>query len=172
MSEKYVISYSALLNESVQYIVVEGQEHALAAINHLKELNLTSAGFIPLNRLKKYVPNDSYHSLVTYEGFLGHAVDLVSYENKYKPLFNFLFNDVIIVDTLENALKISNCSESQHKLITLQGEIVDMGGAILGGGYASSTDILGAKNKISKLTEELENVELAINAIKSDNNIK
>ena len=143
----------AVLGTHLQDIVVEHWADALAAIELLQRSGGGRATFLPLDAMRGtrgrgtrdegQGTRDEGQEGAEVEGALGWAVDLVKFEPRYAPIFNYLLGKVLIVRDLQTALvtPVTPVSSTTpvtlanplFTIVTLSGEVVHPGGAITGG---------------------------------------
>jgi chromosome segregation protein len=144
---QYRIAIETALGESAGYVVVENVQEAYAAIDFLKKNKKGKATFICLDRL----PSMSNHRvLIQNAGVIGWASTLVQFDNNHERLFNFLFDETLLVNDVSSALAVVNDYPS-IRCITLDGEIVTGKGVVRGGSVRQ--DEGGHISKKSQLEE-------------------
>ena len=161
-------------------VVVQSDETAVRCINFLKERRLGSVIFIPLNKIQASAPNKDSKDLLSANGAIGFAVELLSFDEKYKKAFQFVFGSTIIVDNLENAKSIG---VGRERMVTLGGDVMEKTG-MMRGGYRREGSVSWAvlvddkfsgsqeelmkeiailKNKIEESVRERETLEIELN---------
>jgi chromosome segregation ATPase len=105
-------------------LVVANNSEAQIAIAHLKEHQIGRARFIPLENIRPPQRKQPPKA----DGVIGLAIDIIKYDPEYAPALSYALGNTLIVDTLENGLKIKN-----WRVVTLAGELIDPRGAIVGG---------------------------------------
>lgn len=168
IDENHSICISVALGGSSSYIVVDNEIKAKEAINYLKNNNIGRATFFPLNIIKsKYVDIDTLSSIKKQQGFIGLASTLVKYDPKYKNIIENQLGNIIVVDNIENANKISKLIHNSYRIVTLDGELLHVGGSITGGKIANSRNIITEKYELEDNIKKLDNT---INLIKEIEN--
>ncbi|WP_036452681.1 AAA family ATPase [Mycoplasma buteonis] len=161
----YVTAIETVLANAVQHVVVDRPDTAVEAVNFLKKNNGGRATFIPLSSIKEKFVRDDYLLVVrNYAGFIGLASELVDTKPEYNTLKSFLLGNVIVVDDIKSAEKISNILDKKYMVVTLDGDIVRVGGIIVGGTAQESDDNLGIENKI----KDLQNLIPGLESIKNN----
>lgn len=161
VNEKYALAIETILSSAMQHIVVDKPETAVEAINFLKSNNGGRATFIPLSSIKpKFVPEQHIVVAQTQKGFLGIASELVSTEEQYNVLKKFLLGNVLVADNIENANKLSKLLETRYMVVTLDGDIIRVGGVLSGGQASQNVSTLAADEQVKKLQDLI----LVINA--------
>ncbi len=148
VNEKYVQALETAAGNALQFVVVENEDDAIRAINYLKQIKGGRATFLPLNKIKR---NNKLQPLPKKEGVVDYAINLVNFEKKFKPVFDFVFRDTLVVDNIQTAKKLME----GRRIVTLEGDIVEKSGS-MSGGYTE-------KKKGMLLSSELVEKEKSIN---------
>ena len=111
-------------------IVVEDDKIAAQCIRQLKEKQLGTATFLPLNKIRQVAQSENLNAIKTQAGVKGLAQELVSYDPKFKSVFSYVFGGAVVVENIETARKIGIGS---CKMVTLDGDLTEVSGAMQGG---------------------------------------
>ncbi|MFV8473193.1 AAA family ATPase [Mycoplasma sp. 4F] len=150
----YTAAIEAILASASQHIVVDMPNTAVKAVEFLKKNNGGRATFIPLTSIKEKFVRDDYLLVASnHAGYIGVASDLVEYDPQYDVLAKFLLGNVVIVQDIESANQISNILERKYMVVTLDGDIIRVGGVIVGGTAQESDNIIGLDEKIAQLQQ-------------------
>ena len=166
IDEKYTIAITTTLGYMVNNIIVDNETSAKEAINYLK--NIGRATFFPLNIIKpKYIDNETQNKIKNEKGFIDIASNLVKYENTYKNIILNQLGNIIVTDNIDSATRISKLINNRYKIVTIDGEIIHVGGSMTGGKQTKQRNIISdkyeleenikIKEKIISETKELEN---------------
>lgn len=160
------------LGSSIQNIVVDNEETSIMLINYLKKNNIGRATFLPLSIIKgkEFLINEQLKSI---KGFLGVASDLVNYDIKFKNAITNILGRVLICDNLDTANIIAKKTNYNHRIVTIDGDVINIGGAFTGGSNsAKTTGIFSRKNQIEELKSliiiEKENLKKIVEEIYSN----
>ena len=149
---KYEVAIETALGGAAQNIVTKGEDDAKRAINMLKETRGGRATFLPLTAVKGKVMDIS--RLKNEPGFIDIASNLVTYDQDYSQVIAQLLGDVLIMDTMDNALALNKKYKYSYKIVTLGGERLSPGGAITGGGTnRQTTGIIGRSRQLEELKQ-------------------
>ena len=155
---KFATAIEIALGGSVQNIVTEDEEAAKAAIEYLKQSKLGRVTFLPLSRISSYARLKAISEI----GAIGFANELVQIDEHLIKIADFLLSRTLIVDNIDNALKISK--RHNIKIVTLEGEMLNLGGSISGGSTRQvENNIFGRTGEIKTLTKELKNINDHLN---------
>jgi len=152
----------------LQDIVVEDTLIATECINYLKREKIGRATFLPLNKIKPRKLTPEQRALLKKPGVIGLITDLINYDRKYAPAIEHVFGDTIIVENLGVARDIGI---GTVRMVTLDGDLVETTGAMIGGFYQKK-EMFGPDKEISEymlakreLAEEINFLRVEIEQI-------
>jgi chromosome segregation protein len=117
-------------------IVVENDLVAAQGIELLKRERGGRATFLPLNKIQ--APHIGNTATMRFgRGFIDLAVNLVSCDPRYEQIFAYVFGNTIVFDSLDNA----RSQLGKHRIVTLEGEIIEVSGAMTGGSQSSRSSL-------------------------------
>ena len=159
--KEYEVAIEVALGNFIQNIVTENVDSSKEIINYLKNNKLGRVTTLPLSALE-LKDNSTYVQAKKENGAIDLAVNLVSYKSEYEKLAKFLLERCLIVDTYDNAKNIFQKYKSGLKIVTIQGELFSPGGAISGGAYKNSTNLIGRKREYEELNAKLSELKNTI----------
>lgn len=160
--EKYLVATDIALGASSNFLVVDDENAALNAIDFLKERKLGRATFFPLNVIKgKYVNNEVIDNIKNINGYIGILSDLIDFDPKYRNIVENQLGQVVVVDNERTLNIIGKLINYKYKVVSLDGEILHVGGSITGGTSKKNT-MLNEKNELNKLKSELQKMDIKI----------
>lgn len=152
IDEKYLKALDVSLGGSKQFIVVENEDSAKSAINYLKDNKLGRATFFPISVIKpRGVDLDTLNVVRNMQGFISVLMDVVKYDSKYYNVVSNQVGNVLLADNIDNANKISKVINQRYKIVTLDGDIVHIGGTMTGGSLNTSKSIFEEKHELETL---------------------
>lgn len=156
VDNKYGVAIETALGANINVVVVESVEDAKGAIEYLKENKLGRATFYPISVIKPRFIEQRIIDLVKKEkGFIGIGAELVKYDKKYKDIvFNQLGN-VLIVENLDSLNKIAKLIDYKYRLVSLEGEVSQAGGALTGGTLKNNNGLINQKRELETLQNDL-----------------
>lgn len=155
----YALAIETALGANIQNLVVEDEAAAKAAIAHLKRENAGRATFYPLTSIKGMSFNGDLGALSRQEGFIGLASQLVRFDNRYANIISYLLGRTLLFDTLDNATKSAKASGFRHRIVTLDGQIINAGGSFTGGSSAKESGILTRSAEIEDILSQQKKLE-------------
>jgi chromosome segregation protein len=152
----YGAAIEAALGGNVNNVVVEQADAAKEAIRFLKETKAGRVTFLPLDTIRSN-PNDDYNSVAGYPGVIGKAIDHVQFEGYLRPVVEYLLWNTLIVETIDDAIRIARSEKRYPRLVTIEGEVVTSSGAVTGGATKhQSRGLLGRSAEIEELEGKVE----------------
>lgn len=163
------------LGGGVQDLITDSRNSAKNAINQLKCSRAGRATFLPLDGLRQYtIPQSTVTTLKSFNGFKGIASDLVESKTDHNitAAINYLLGSVVIVDSIENAMAISQ-RIGRYRIVTLDGDVVSPGGSMTGGQknlrnnspLQMATEINQLEQQIKSLTSSFKEDQAQLKAL-------
>ncbi len=155
----YETAIETVLGGKLQNIVCRDDVSAKRAIELLKNNKAGRLTFLPLDDLKVQPPL-SCKEISGMKGFLGLASDMVGCRGGHQSVVDYVLGNTVVIDNIDNAIRISAANKGPHKLVTLEGEVINAAGAITGGSFKNSSgNILSRKAEKDTLDEEIKALE-------------
>lgn len=163
VADEYTVAIETALGGAMQNIVADSEETGKRAIGLLQSAKAGRATFLPLtsvwgNRL-------DLRGVDTMYGFVGLACDLIRYDKQYDGVITSLLGRVVVAEDLDAAVTIAKKHGYRFRIVTLDGQVVNAGGAMTGGYTAKSAGILGRQGEIDRLNQQCEALEAQGKAI-------
>ncbi|MCP9316365.1 chromosome segregation protein SMC [Lactobacillus helveticus] len=166
---------TTVLGGGVQDLITDSRNSAKNAINQLKRSRAGRATFLPLDGLRQYtIPQSTVTTLKSFNGFKGIASDLVESKTDHNitAAINYLLGSVVIVDSIENAMAISQ-RIGRYRIVTLDGDVVSPGGSMTGGQknlrnnspLQTATEINQLEQQIKSLTSSFKEDQAQLKAL-------
>ncbi len=164
--EEYSTAISVALGNASNYIVTDNKQAAQEAINYIK--NIGRATFFPLNVIKpKYIEKSVLDQIKSLGGFASVAKSLVKNDAKYDNILENLLGNIIVTDSLDRASKIASLINYRYRVVTLDGEIIHVGGSLTGGKISGKRNVISEKYELEKI---LKDFNIVIENIKNKEN--
>ncbi|MBM6828901.1 chromosome segregation protein SMC [Anaerotignum lactatifermentans] len=166
VEEAYETAIEAALGGAMQNVVTQTEEDARDAIRFLKEHRLGRATFLPITAVKAR-PLEGHQPILDEKGVIGTADSLVRFDRQYYGIVSNLLGRILIVDHLDEAVRLAKKYQHRYKMVTLEGDIMNPGGAMTGGSRSNkTTGIFGRAREIASLRQEMENLRAQAAAMK------
>ncbi|MDO4996282.1 MAG: AAA family ATPase [Bacilli bacterium] len=164
--EKYVKALNIAISANKNFVITSDEASAKEAINFLKDNHLGRATFFPLTVIEsRYVDNNTINILSNDNDYIGVLSDLVSYDKKYKTIIENQLGTVLIVTDIDSATRIANRTNHRYKIVTLDGDVVNVGGSMSGGSIYKQNSIITLKQDLKHAEEKEELLLQEINTI-------
>ena len=154
--EECALAIETALGAAGQNIVIDERNDGRAAIEMLKRSDGGRATFLPLDTIKGGVMRDAP---VNDTGFVGIAYELVRFDARYEQIVANLLGKTIVVETLADAIRISRNGNDRYRIVTLDGQMIHVGGSMTGGSSARGTGVLSRANELEKLRDKRKSLE-------------
>ena len=150
VEDPFITAIEIALGAAMQNVVVKDSETAKAAINYLKQQKFGRVTFMPLTTVQAHKSKRTEIEAGKY-GFIAYADELVDIDLEYSIITKSLLGRILIVDTMDNALKLAKLHDYRLRIVTLAGELLQPGGSISGG--SSRAQESGYLHRAGELTE-------------------
>ena len=139
----------------MQAIIVDDDSVAASCIDYLKKRKIGRATFLPLNKMLVGKPRGK--AILVAKECLGFAIELCHFDEKYRDAFFYVFGDTLVVQTLDEARKWMG----GVRLVTVEGELIEASGAMVGGDMERSTVKFGPSSagELEKIADKLREAQ-------------
>ena len=160
MDDEYHVAIMTSLGNAINYLVVDTSRDAKEMVNYLKENHLGRATFFPMDSVKsRKIDTDILNKIKKEEGFISIASDIVKRNSIYDAIVENQLGSVILTKNLDTANIISKLINNRYKIVTLDGQVVNVGGTITGGSITKSHNYLKDKYELQKCKQRLSTYE-------------
>jgi len=167
VSNEYQTAIEVAGGSRLQNLIVKDTKIATECIDYLKREKIGRATFLPINRIRARGLGPEQKTLLKKPGVVGLITNLIKFDSKYSPAIQYIFGDTIIVENLGVArqLGIGNV-----RMVTLDGDLVEKSGAMIGGYYQKKDEVSGGldfgtqeyENNKKELEEEINFLRIEI----------
>lgn len=136
-------------------------------IGFLKKNRLGRATFLPLTSIKNPQEFKNPEALKE-KGVVGMADELVRTETRYKDVAKAMLGRIVVVDNVDNAVKIARKFDYGIRMVTIEGELLVPGGAISGGAFKNNSNLLGRRREMEDLEKKIKDLLSSVETIQKD----
>lgn len=194
VEERYSKAISIALGGASSYIIVDQKKHAQTAIQYLKEQKLGRATFFPIEVIKgRYLDSATYEQIKKVPGFIDVASNLVKCNPIYHEIIHHHLGSVIVARDLDTANHLSQMIRHTRKIVTLDGDVVNIGGSLTGGSSKQMRSVIqdkydlehalrnqdqllakrqGLEDQMNQLDFELKGIEDKLYLLEKDSHLK
>ena len=146
------------LGGSIQNIVTDNEETAKRMITFLKQNKFGRATFLPLTSINGTAGIRQNEALQE-EGVIGLANTLVKVEEIYRGLANHLLGRTVVVKHIDHGVALAKKYKQTLRIVTLEGELINPGGAMTGGAFRNSSNLLSRRREIEEFEKTVEKLK-------------
>ena len=167
VSEEYISAIETALGAGLQHIVVDNELTAKSCIKALKDNKAGRATFYPISSVSGQAPTQEMINAKKYKGYIGVADELIKFDSKFDKIFSSLLGRTVVFDNIDNATDMAKEQKYKIKVVTLDGQIINVGGSFTGGSIKQEGTMLSRSVDIKRMEEEEEELLAKIEEIKS-----
>ncbi len=130
VKKQYALALETAAGGKTQQIVVDDDAVAAQCISYLRDQKLGRASFIPLNKVRSVDLRSEDKQFLKLPGVIDFAINLVSFESRYKKAFAYVFSRTLVVDNMNSARKVGI---GTIPMVTLEGDQAAGSGVMTGG---------------------------------------
>ncbi|MDE7008742.1 MAG: chromosome segregation protein SMC, partial [Lachnospiraceae bacterium] len=148
--KKHETAIETALGGNIQNIVTDDEETAKRMIAFLKQTKAGRATFLPLTSIS-HPQEFKTPEVLKEKGVIGMADTLVRTDERYRNVAKAMLGRIVVVDHVDNAVKIARKFDYGIRMVTLEGELLIPGGAISGGAFKNNSNLLGRRREMEEL---------------------
>ncbi len=164
--EEYELAVETALGAAAQSVVVEDNKDAQRAIEFLKSTDGGRATFLPLDTIQPRLLPGKFNKLLSGPGIIGQVKDVIETQSKYRPVLEHLLGNVLIATDMEKAVAAARNSGFKVRVVTLDGDVVNTGGAMSGGSSSpKESGLIRREGEIKRLQRKQEQLSRQIRQV-------
>lgn len=158
VDKSYEKAIDALLQSTMQFIVVENDAVAQTCVDFLKRTRSGKATFIPLNMAKSQTLSSFEKSKAVNSNGISMATELVDFSEHIKDVIFSLLGRSLIAKDLKTARTFARETGIKCKISSLEGELIQ--GSTISGGISRNKkrSILTKKRELTELSESVNSL--------------
>lgn len=168
VDKQFEVAVETALGRNLQNIIVAHEDAVDQYIESLKVHKAGRATFMPLKGLEpREIPQKEERP-----GYFGCAVHHIKANSSVLPALQYLLSNVYFCEGLSDAKRAAKHLPKGSRVVTLEGEVVNVGGTVTGGSLSKKeTGFLKRKREIQELSIAIEAMQQEIhsdNATRND----
>ena len=157
VDKRYTVAMDVALGAGLQNIIVDNTAGAKSLISYLREKKIGRATFLPLDQVTARNPYQREAEVLKMPGVIGFADTLVGGKQIYQKIISRLLSGVVVCEDFDSASAVSKRHGNALRVVTLDGDIFNIGGSITGGSnHQQKSGILGRKAEMDELRQTLK----------------
>lgn len=162
------LAMDVVLGPVMQQIVTTNDDAAKKAIDFLKKHHAGRATFLPLNVIKsRLLPMDIQNRIQGNQDVVGVASQLVGYDERYRQIVENILGSIIVTKDLNVAKNLAKQLNYRYRIVTLEGDVINAGGAMTGGAVKrQGSSLLRQKNEIEDCQRQIKQLTDDLNQSK------
>ena len=165
--KEYEVAIETALGGSIQNIVTADEDVAKKMIAYLKQNKFGRATFLPLTSMNGNGNKISKEAL-SENGVIGLASTLVQVEVQYRGLAEKLLGRTIVVKNIDHGIALSRKYKQSLRIVTLEGELMNPGGAMTGGAFKNASNLLSRRREMEDLEKKVAQLKVDIGALEGE----
>jgi len=154
--EEFRPALESYLEELANYLIVDEIDTAKNILKAIRTQGKGRLTLVPLSNLNSEhngpSPKNEFSSSIT------PLSKVVNYDPKFNKLFHLLFDRVLLVENMEDAIKLYKQSP-EFKYVTREGEILGEFGSIRGGNSHHHLNLTGRKTEFDNILKKWKKLE-------------
>lgn len=156
IDQKYTKALDIAIQSSRNFIITKDQSSSINAISYLKENKLGRATFFPLDVIKgRFVDQETLHKIKNDDNFIAVLSTLVDYDKKYQNIVENQLGTTLVSETIEKATALGKTISNRYRIVTMEGDIIHVGGSMSGGSSYQATSTISLKQKLDQQKDQL-----------------
>jgi len=169
--KKFIKALEVSLTSSKNFIVVDNENVAKECVRYLKDNNLGRATFLPMNVIKpKKIEDNVIEKINKSSGYVGIFIDLIEFNKNYYGVLASQLGNVIVANDIDSANRLSSIVDRKYKVVSLDGDVINVGGSITGGSVNLTKSLITEKNELEDYLRKKKELEELIISIEDNIN--
>lgn len=166
VEKDYEVAIETALGGSIQNIVTDNENTAKHMIQFLKQNKYGRATFLPLSSI--HVNMTQNQNVLQENGVIGYADGLIQVEEKYRNLAKHLLGRTLVVNHIDDGISLARKYKQTLRMVTLEGDLINPGGAMTGGAFKNSSNLLSRRREMDELEATVKDSQKQIHALESE----
>lgn len=164
-AEGYENAISTALGGALYNIVTRDSDCARYAVDFLKRNQSGRATFLPLTSLQPRTMNREHEiAASTVKGYIGVASNYASIDDTYSVVVSSLLGRVLVCEDLKSANDVSALLKFGYKVVTLDGDVVNVGGSITGGKVKNQETPMVLRREYETIDRDIDSYRIDVNS--------
>ncbi len=150
---EYALAVETALGAAAQNLICDRDEDAKRAIRFLKDNGAGRVTFLPISNIRG---KRLQEKLEDEAGFIGLAVDLVTFDKRYADIAENLLGRTAVAEDMDYATAIARKFGYKFRVVTIDGQVVNAGGSLTGGSNIKGAGLMSRHAEIERLKADAQ----------------
>ncbi len=155
--DRFVTAIDTALGASASSIVVDTSADGKRCIEFLRRTDGGRATFLPIDTIRPAALREN--GLESKNGCFGTADRLVTFDERYTAIVQNLLARTVVSENMDTALALARAYGHRFRIVTLDGQIIQAGGAMTGGSASRGTGALARAGRLKAAQEQVKKLE-------------
>jgi len=155
VDKAYEIAIETALGGSIQNVITADEATAKKMIGYLKQHKYGRATFLPVGSVNGRA-NHIREEVLKENGIIGAANTLVKADVQFQGVVNQLLGRTIVAKDIDTGIALARKYKQSLRIVTLEGELINPGGAMSGGAFKNSSNLLSRRREIEEFEKTVE----------------
>jgi len=155
VDKEYEIAIETALGGSIQNVVTTDEATAKKMIGYLKQHKYGRATFLPVSSVNGRA-NNIREEVLKENSVIGTANTLVKADARFQGVVNQLLGRTIVAKDIDTGISLARKYKQSLRIVTLEGELINPGGAMSGGAFKNSSNLLSRRREIEEFEKTVE----------------
>ena len=154
---RFVTAIDTALGASASSIVVDTAQDGKRCIEYLRRTDGGRATFLPIDTIRPNTLRET--GLEAQNGCFGTADRLVTFDKRYAAIVQNLLARTVVSENMDTALTLARAYGHRFRIVTLDGQIIQAGGAMTGGSASRGTGALARAGRLKAAEAQVQTLE-------------
>ena len=154
---RFVTAIDTALGASASSIVVDTSADGKRCIEFLRRTDGGRATFLPIDTIRPNTLRET--GLEAQNGCFGTADRLVTFDKRYAAIVQNLLARTVVSENMDTALALARAYGHRFRIVTLDGQIIQAGGAMTGGSASRGTGALARAGRLKAAEAQVQTLE-------------
>lgn len=157
IDSQYEKALDVAIQSSRHFIITKDEQSSIQAISYLKEKKLGRATFFPLTVIKgRSIDDKILQRINNDDDFIGVLSNLIKYDKKYQNIVENQLGTTLVSKNITSANRLSGKINARYRIVTLEGDVVHVGGSMSGGSHNQANSAISLKHQLEQAKWQLE----------------
>ena len=154
---RFVTAIDTALGASASSIVVDTAQDGKRCIEYLRRTDGGRATFLPIDTIRPNTLRET--GLEAQNGCFGTADRLATFDKRYAAIVQNLLARTVVSENMDTALALARAYGHRFRIVTLDGQIIQAGGAMTGGSASRGTGALARAGRLKAAEAQVQKLE-------------